>query len=728
MRTIRTRSPRLVDATRRTVALLGLCCITGVSGLARAQARTAKLVDTRPSVGPAPAFKLPPAEEKRLDNGLRVIFLPNHEQPVVSMTVMIRSGATAEPAEKAGLAEMTAGLVDQGTTTRSAQDIAEAIDATGGSLNASAGWDATSAGATVLADKVNVAAELLSDVLRNPVFKPEEVERARKQTLSGLQLSSSDAGAVADEVFDKLVYGASPYAHPIGGTPETIAAITRDDLVAFHKAQYIPNNATLAIVGDTTAKEAFELAEKNFSSWQKGEVPAEPKPIEPTAGKTRVVILDKPDAAQTEIRVGAAGIARNSPDYFPVVVTNTILGGAPFSSRIENELRVKRGLTYGAGSHFDSRLLGGAFQIETNTKTATTAEAVDVILQQVAGLRGGDVTAEELNARKGFLTGVFLLSLETPEAVATRLLQAELYGLGADYLDTYTKRVQAVTTADVSRIAKSRITPDQFVIVLAGNAKEFADAVKKFGPVETIPFDEVDPMSASLRHEEKAPVAGAPVSEGDAAAATALAKKALAALGGDAFVNQRSLVLKGAGEVTPAPGQTIPVQTISAYTVYPYNTYVEADLGFAKIVNASNENAAWAVQPGGVQDRTAAAKMNRNFGIDTLRHIDTNGFKARPAPDMEVNGVAAKGFVLSDAGGHETTFYVDPATSLLVKLEYTTSDGKTEVFLKDYRDVSGVQVPFSIEQWRDGNKFLVATYAEAQVNVDVDPKLFEKPQ
>jgi zinc protease len=694
---------------------------------ARAQERDVKLVETPPPVGGAPAFKLPPVQEKRLENGLRIIFLENHEQPVVTMSIMFRSGAASEPADKAGLAQMTTSLLDQGTATRSAQQIAEAIDSAGGGLSASAGWDSMTASTTVLANRTALAADLLADVLRNPAFKQEEIDRVRNQTLNGLRVARSNAGTVADEVFDRVVFGQLPYAHPIGGTEATIGAITRDDIVAFHKARFVPNNATLAIVGDLKAKEAFDLAEKTFGSWPQGDPPPPPKFVTPVATKYRFIILDKPDAAQTEIRAGMAGFSRNDPDYYAASVTNTILGGAPFSSRIESELRVKRGLTYGAGSHFDARALGGAFQVETNTKTATTAEAVQVILEQVAGLRAGEAPADELAARKGYLTGVFVVALETPEAVASRLLQAELYGLGRDYLDTYTAKVQAVTAADVHRIAETRIVPDQFVVVLAGNAAEFEEQIRKLGPVEKIPFDEVDTMSASLRRAAPAAAAAAPVSEADAKAGREMVDRTIAALGGPAFLGQKSLVLKGTGTLTPAPGRSLPIQSVNSWAVYPDKTRLELNLGVATVAQGSNGEVAWVQQPGGVQDITAEVKESRKYGFEVLRRFGAGGYTARPLPDAEVDGKPAKAFEVADAEGHATKFYVDPTTSLPVKVSFTTKQGATDVMLRDFRDVSGLKIPYAVEQWRNGAKFLEAVYTDAQVNVEVDPKLFEKP-
>jgi zinc protease len=686
-----------------------------------------KLVDKAPGVPPAPAFKLPPVAERRLPNGMRVLVVENHEQPIVSFSVMVRSGGLSEPDDKAGLAQMTAGLLDQGTTTRTAKQIAETIDSAGGALSASASWDATTASSTVLTNRAGLGAELLSDILRNPAFKDEEIARVRTQSLSGLQVSRADAGFVADQVFERVVFAGTPYAHPLGGTPESIRGITRDDLVAFHKTHYTPNNATLAIVGDLTAAEGFALAEKHFGGWAKPAGDGQMltlKPVEAKPTTARVIILDKPDAAQTEIRVGHIGITRGDKDYFNAAVANAILGGAPFSSRIENELRVKRGLTYGAGSTFDARRFIGQFQVETDTKTPTTAEAVNVILEEVARFRGADVPAEELAQRKGFLAGVFLLSLETPSGIASRLLQAELYGLGTDYIDTYTNRINAVTAADVRRIAEARIRPEQFVIVLAGNAKEFEEAAKKFGPVEKIPFDEVDLASENLRPAK--PVAAA-VSEADAKAGTDLANRAIGALGGDAWLTMKSLALTGTGSLTPAPGQTLPIQSIKSFAVYPDKTFVELDLGIAKIQQGTDGATGWAKTPQGVQDATAQVKEGRNFGIEVLRRLGKGGLVARPLADAEVDGKAAKGFALRDAEGHETEFYVDAATGLVVKIGYTSAQGRIEIFLKDYRAVSGIQVPGRIEQWREGNRFLEANYTDIQVNVEVDPKVFEKP-
>jgi zinc protease len=684
-------------------------------------------LDTPPPVGPAKPFKLPTVHERTLPNGLRVLFLEEHEQPVVSMNLLIKSGAAVEPAERAGLAQMTAALVDTGTETRTAKQVAETIDSAGGSLDVSAEWDATTASTTVLANHAETAAGLLADVVTNPVFKPEEIDRVRKQTLSALQLNLSNPAFVAEQVFNKAVFGASPYAHPIGGTPATIGALTREDIVAFHKATYVPNNAILAVVGDLTPEAAFALAERHFSKWEKGGPVADVKPTPPQTGKARIVVLDKPDAVQTEIRAGLTGINRTDPDYFSAVVANTIFGGPGFSSRIGQELRVKRGLTYGAYSRFDARRMGGAFQVSTNTKTESTAEAVQIILEQMNRIRGEDVPADELKTRKDFLTGSYVLSLETPDAIASRLLSAELYGLGRSYLETYTSRIEGVTAADVRRVVQARMRPDQLVIVLAGNAAGFEEQIRKLelGTVEKIPFDEVDTLSDTLRRERAAPAA---VSAADAKSGAALAEQTIAALGGDRFVNQKSLVLRGKGTISPAPGQSFPLQEITEHRVFPNKVRIDLNAGVMVIRTGYDGTTGWADQPGaGIVDATAQFKQNEREGVVALRAFRAGGWTARPMPDAEVNGKAAKVFALADAEGNETTFYVDAATHLPIKVSFEAGQAKREVVFSDYREVSGVQVPFSVEQWVQGSQFLVATYTDAQVDAQVDPSLFAKP-
>jgi zinc protease len=454
---------------------------------------------TAPPLGPPRPVRLPQIHERTLVNGLRVIFVENHQQPIVSMMVLVRAGAAEEPADRAGLAELLASLLTAGTSTRKSNEISETIDFIGGTLGAQADWDNVLASVKVLANRASTGAELLSDVVVNPAFKADEIERARAQKLSRLQLTASATASTADQVLTQIVLATPAYAHPKTGTATTVGAITRDDLVRFHKTHFTPGNAILAISGDLKRAEAFQLAEKHFGSWPKGPSHPAPKPTVRQAGEARILLVDKPDASQTDIRIGFSGIQRTDPDYYAALVANAVLGGSVFSSRILNELRVKRGLTYGAYSQIDARVLGGALTIATDAKAESTAEAVQIILAEVERLRAEDVPGEELKARKDFLAGNFSMSLSTMDNLLVRLLRAEMFGSSKEYLETYTTRLNAVTAADVRRVAQTRLVPEQMVVVLVGDASKFEESLRGLGPIEKVPYGELNLFSDTLR-------------------------------------------------------------------------------------------------------------------------------------------------------------------------------------------------------------------------------------
>ncbi|MHB8486540.1 MAG: M16 family metallopeptidase, partial [Candidatus Acidiferrales bacterium] len=277
-----------------------------------------KLVPEMPAGQPRSVFHFPSAATRTLSNGLRVFVVTDHRQPAVAVRLVLMSaGAIHDPAATPGIASMTADMLTQGTTTRSAQQFAEAIDFVGGHIDAGAGDDATSASLTVVSRDLDLGMDLLSDAVLHPAFAQEELERQRQQTLSALRVNYSDPSFLASAVFDRTVYGSSPYGLPGDGTPETVAKITRDDLMKFHDGNYAPDDALIAFSGDVTPERAFALAEKYFGAWQKKEIPQEEMAAPaPTTG-LHFIVIDKPDAVQTQIRVGKLGIPRNNPDYIP---------------------------------------------------------------------------------------------------------------------------------------------------------------------------------------------------------------------------------------------------------------------------------------------------------------------------------------------------------------------------------------------------------------------------
>ena len=453
----------------------------------------------------AHVVKFPPFQVRTLANGLQVVTVAHHEQPAVTMRMLVRVGAAQDPEGKGGLAELVAKLLDQGTTTRAAQQIADQIDSIGGAMGTGSGTDLTFVNAVVMKDSFALAMDLVSDVIRNPAFAPEEIERQREQAVSSLRVSDEDPAYVASVVFDRLVYGFHPYGRPGSGTPESLQRITQDDLRAFHRQYFVPNNMILALVGDIAADEAFAAVERAFGSWPRGDVPAS-KPLEPPPPTRRLVVVDKPDAVQTEIRVGQLAIPRKHPDYLAFDVAVKILGGEG-ANRLHRVLRSERGLTYGAEADTQAFKQAGDFVAETNTRTETTAETLRLTVEEIARLQRQRVFERELADAQAYLTGSFPLTIETPNDIATSVINAVFYELSLDEVATYRERVQAITPDDIQRVAREYVKPDRLSIVLVGNAKAFVSSLREVGftDFDVIPLDQLDLTSATLRKETRAP-------------------------------------------------------------------------------------------------------------------------------------------------------------------------------------------------------------------------------
>jgi zinc protease len=490
----------------RRALLLGLGLLPGAFGLGFAlyssgvSAQVSDWPSERPPQPlPARDVKFPPYQMRTLANGLQVITVSHHEQPAVSMRMVVRAGSVQDLPGKAGVATLTGSLLDQGTTSKSAEQIADQIDFVGGALGAGSGTDLSFVNVIVMKDSFGVAMDLLYDVVRNPAFAPEEIERQKQQTISSLQVSAEDPDYIAGALFDRLVYGLHPYGVPNSGTPETLAAITREDIQAYHRRNFVPNNMVLAIVGDISSDEGFAAAERVFGGWPRGTV--EPLTVtEPPSSTRRIVIVDKPDAVQTEIRVGQVGIPRNHPDYLAYDLAIKILGGEG-ANRLHRVLRSERGLTYGASASAEARKLAGDFVAETDTRTETTGEALRLMVDEVSKLQRDRVSQRELSDAQAYLAGSFPLTIETPNDIATQVLNVVFYELPLDEIGTFRERVQKVTPDDIQRVARAYVRPDRLSIVLVGNAAEFVPQLRRVGftDLEVIPLGDLDITSASLR-------------------------------------------------------------------------------------------------------------------------------------------------------------------------------------------------------------------------------------
>jgi zinc protease len=437
-----------------------------------------------PAPAPAREAQPPKIAERTLPNGLRVIVSRTSDVPLVSAVLTVKSGAAVDPALMTGLQGFTAGLLPQGTATRSAPQIAAEVEALGGSLAPQTGADHSGLALTVPVDKLGAALPLLADVALHPAFAPAEIDRLRAQRLDALKVSLTQPGYLARVVAARAVFGDSPYGRST--TPASLSAITRDAVIGQYAATFRPDSAVLVMTGGLDPEAAFALAEKTFGGWAKppGAPPA-PAPSVPT-GRRRIIAVDIPGAGQAAVAVAAPSIGRDDPAFFPVEVINAVLGGG-YSARLNEEVRVKRGLSYGAGSSVDERRGVGLFYASAQTKNPSAAEVAGLVDDLVKKLGDDPIPAAEFDARKASLIGERGLAVQQSLGMAGVLTEEAVYGVPLDEVGRYTGRITAVDAAAAKAAAKAAVDPDKASIIVAGDAKTFLPALKaKYPQVEMI--------------------------------------------------------------------------------------------------------------------------------------------------------------------------------------------------------------------------------------------------
>lgn len=462
-------------------------------------------VPTRASPPPVAApvqAQLPRAVERTLPNGLRVIVAPKPTLPVVTAYLMARSGGSSDPAGLPGVASFTGGLLTQGTTTRSATEIATAVEALGGSLNAGTSYDASYVFLDVLSPNLPQGLAILSDVARNPAFAQAEVDRLRKQRLDNLRVSLNQPASIAGLVAPAAVFGGTLYGRPAGGTPESLPRITREDVQRFHAAAFRPDNAVLVLAGDVTPERGFELAQQLLGDWARPAAPLPPQTATAApagTGAPRVVVVDLPGAGQSSVSVLRRTIPYRDQGRYAAEVANTVLGGG-YSARLNQEVRIKRGLSYGAGSGVDLRRDAGLFRASAQTANETADEVVDLLLAEMGRLGTEPVAMEELTPRRTVLTGGRARSLEQNQGVASELAELALFGAPLSELQSYAGSLERVTPAELGAFAQSALRPQDATILVVGDSKAFLEPLRAKHPnVEVVPVAELDLSSPTLR-------------------------------------------------------------------------------------------------------------------------------------------------------------------------------------------------------------------------------------
>jgi zinc protease len=454
--------------------------------------------DYPPDVPPPKPITIPAPSIQTLPNGLQVVVVERHSLPLITLKLVVKAGSEYDPAKLPGTAELLNALLTEGTTKRTSHQIAEAIDSVGGVVDNGAGWDNSYLTLSVLSDQADLAFDLVSDMIEHPAFEAAEIERQRKQTLSGLEVIHDDPSSVADTVVQDVAFAGSPYSHPEDGTPQSVRQISAGDLRGFHAHYYQPENCVLAVVGDIPSADAFARASRFFASWTNTTPPAMALLAEPNPSLERQVIaIDKPDAVQTEIRIGSRGVPRNSPDYLALSVANEILGG-PSENRLFKALRSRQGLTYGASSDLVCHRSAGAWVAKTFTRTTETMKSVHIALDQIKSLRDHEISRRELDTAQSYLIGHLALQFETSDNVASQVLEQIQYGLPLDYWNHYPDNIRALSADQIWDATKRYLDSDRSLVVLVGNLSDLKKDLNKLGPTRVIQLSDIDFGSPDL--------------------------------------------------------------------------------------------------------------------------------------------------------------------------------------------------------------------------------------
>ncbi len=448
-----------------------------------------------PTLGPPPTLRLPPITTRQLPIGLTLVVVEQHELPVMDVILEMRTGGEADAAGHEGLAAFTAAMLTEGTTSRSALEIADQAAYLGVRVGAASGWEQSTVALHASTAQLDSALALFADVVLHPAFTAADLERVRKVRLTALQQQRDRGPAIADRAYASALFGDQhPYGRPLSGTEASIAALSVGDLRTFFDTYYRPNNATLLVVGDVKPEDVERRALALFGGWDRRPVPAPLNVAEAAPTTTTLILVDKPGAAQSSFRLGGIGAPRSTRDYFALQVLNTVLGGS-YTSRLNQNLRETRGFTYGANSGFAMRRLPGPFTASAEIVSAKSDSALGEFLKELRAIRD-TVPADELARAKRYLQLGLPANFETTGDIARQMLPLITYGVPLDFYDSAVERIGAVSQADVQRVARQYVDPDRLTIVIVGDRKTIEPGLRALRPGQVIVRDVRDVLGA----------------------------------------------------------------------------------------------------------------------------------------------------------------------------------------------------------------------------------------
>lgn len=669
-------------------------------------------------------FKVPEPTRVELANGMIVYLLEDRELPVVNLTALIRAGGRWDPADKIGLAEIAASVMRTGgTTTKTGDQIDEELERIAASVETNAGNDAAYASMSVIKDDIDTGLRVLADVLMNPAFQEEKIDIAKLQLRDQIARRNDDVGGIVDREINKQIYGAnSPYAR----TPEyaTVDNITREDLIAFHKRYFHPNNMIVGMWGDFSVDEMKAKLEQYFGKWQRAQLDLPAVPAVNSQPKGRFFFIQKDNVAQSNVAIGHVGGKQSDPDYFSLLVLNNVMGG--FGGRFFRNIRSDKGLAYHVGASWNAGTdVEGTFVMTGQTKSESTVEFIRAMLDEIDKLAKQEVTDAELARAKESILNSFIFNFDSKGEVVGRLISFEYYGYPRDFLARYKQSVEKVSKADLLRVAKEYIRPEKFVYVVAGKEEDLGT------PLASLGLGEVAKLDITIPEPKAAPVAAATAET--AGKGKALMQAALKAAGGDALKQVKDLRAKSDAKLITPQGE---FAVINETTIkYPNKVLTKLTLPFGDVFQGYDGQAAWIKSPQGTQDLTGdnLVEFQNALANDTvflLTHFDSADYQVQFLEQTNIDGRAANVVLVTTPTKHEIRVFIDAENNMIVRKAYRSKAGgapaDNEENYSDFRDVSGLRLPFKRVQKRNGQLFAEATTTEMKVNSGVEDKFFTK--
>ncbi|MEA2238821.1 MAG: zinc protease [Thermoanaerobaculia bacterium] len=674
------------------------------------------------------SIQQPQPKRIQLANGMVIFLMEDHELPLIRGSARIRGGGRDIAAEKTGLAGIYGGAWRTGgTDSKTGDELDDFLEARAARVETGASEDAANVSMSVLKGDFDTVFPIFVDVLEHPAFRQDKVDLAKTQATSGISRRNDDAKGIADREMAKLGFGAdSPYAR----VPEynTINAITRDDLVAFHKKYTYPNNIILSFVGDFDSASMEKKLRVAFGSWAKGPQAPAVAPGGGAPAKAGVYYVAKDDVTQSNIYVvhGGTGVLRNNPDSYAMQVMNEILSGG-FSGRLMNDIRTQRGLAYGVGGGVDTMWdRPGLFHIWMGTKSGSTVEAVNALRTDLADLQTKPFTADELAQAKEAILNAYVFTADSKAKILAQRVNLEFYGYPADYYQTYTTKLQAVTADDVARVAKKYVQPNQIAVLVVGKEKDFDKPLSSLGTVTpidiTIPEPGAKPAAAGAAAAAK-PASSSP--EG-----LALVKKVQNFVGGKAKIDAVAATHSVGSMQAQGPQGPMDIE-VDSTVKYPDSARRVMKTPMGEITMLLTPDVAYMASPMGSQDmpgsqKTAMQNEARGDLLAVLKNVDNPKYIFTVAGSEKAGTVDAQALTI-DANGTAIKWLVDPSSGKILRKISQSPRGESVTDYTEWKTFDGITLPVSFTTATNGQPSGSGKLLSMEINPPVDPKLFEKP-